>query len=69
VKNTRRLYLPDGSSFDLPLPPGSGQFVENPVSMVTSGATSWPSAPILVPVLGGILLGAVVTWLILRQSR
>lgn len=56
---TTRLYLPGGGSFDLPLP-GSG-----PSFALAREAT--PSCPIVWPILGGLAVGAVITWLVVRN--
>jgi hypothetical protein len=64
--NVTRLVLPDGGSFDLPLPGSSAKLVERGGGVLTSPAEC-PSA--LVPVLIGAVLGAGLTWLVVRASR
>jgi hypothetical protein len=61
---TRRLILPDGGAFDLPMPPGA---TDSPAVVVTSGASACPSA--LVVALGGLVLGGVSVWLLLKLNR
>jgi hypothetical protein len=60
---TRRLYLPDGGSFDLQMP--SGRIVAPMRGVVAS--ESCPS--VLVPVLAGAVLGGLSTWLLLKLIR
>jgi hypothetical protein len=63
--NTRRLYLPGGGSFDLPMPGSVGRFVEGPPLMLSSDP-AWPS---WAPILAGAFLGGAMTWVLLRFSR
>jgi len=62
MDNVRRLQLPDGSTFDLPLPAAAGRFAEttNPVPF-TGSPRMW-----LLPLGIGLAAGALVTWLVLR---
>ena len=61
-----RFVLPDGGSFDLPLPGSTGKLVERGGHVLTS-ASECPS--VLVPVMIGAVLGAGLTWLVVRASR
>lgn len=59
---TRRLYLPDGGAFDLQMP--SGRIAAPIQGVVASG-----SCPMWVPVLAGVALGGLSTWLLLKLIR
>lgn len=59
----RRLFLPGGGAFDLPMPAGARIYVK-PAPVVTSGAEACPS--VLVPVLVGAALGGALTWLLVK---
>lgn len=67
TSGTRRMYLPAGGSFDLPLPGGSGSFVENNTARPLGIASEGSYGPIVLTAAAGLLLGAGVTWLILRN--
>jgi hypothetical protein len=54
---TKRLFLPGGGSFDIPIPGGQ-----------LSGAVV-SSTPVWIPVLGGLLLGGLTIWGISRLIR
>lgn len=63
---TRRLYLPGGGSFDLPLP-STFKAVAAPTFDSVLSSCACPS--VLVPVLGGLLLGGLATWGLLRLTK
>lgn len=63
MSSTRRLYLPDGGSFDLQMPGGR---IAAPVHGVLP-SDSCPS--VWVPVLAGAVLGGLSTWLLLKLIR
>lgn len=68
MTNVRRLKLPGGGSVLLPLPGGPKDVVET--TDAPPVLTSNPACRSeLVPVLGGALLGGVLTWLLLKLSR
>jgi hypothetical protein len=62
--NTTRLFLPDGGSFDLPLPGTGGKLTETRGAVLPSEQCS-----ALVPVLLGALLGGIVTWVFVKLVR
>jgi hypothetical protein len=63
---TRRLLLPGGGSFDLPLPGSSGKFVETTPTL--SGPECSNTAGVVVSAVVGLAVGAGITWLLLRRS-
>lgn len=70
---TRKLRLPDGGTFTIPMHGFQGPFVDNsfgPGAFAGAGATC-PNlaATILIPLSLGLVLGAGVTWLIHANSR
>ena len=58
------MYLPGGGSFDVPLP-GNTTLRDSP--MVISGSTC-PTGTWIPLLVGGLVLGAGATWLILRRK-
>jgi hypothetical protein len=65
MTNTRRLILPGGGTFDLPMPVGTGTY--KGVSGAVVDSAECPS--VLVPVLIGSGLGGLLTWLLVKLSR
>jgi len=59
MRNTRRLYLPDGGSFDLETP---DMRVSGPTQVAGSS-----DIPVVVYVVGGMAVGALLTWLWLKN--
>jgi len=64
-QQTKRLFLPGGGSFDLPMPPGMTENVQPRLF----GAAAEGGRSTVLPILGGAVLGALFTCLFLRISR
>lgn len=64
MASTRKLFLPDGGSFDLPMPDDMTENVQPRLFGASDGTGS-----MVFPVLSGAVLGAFFTWLLVRISR
>lgn len=65
--NSRRLYLPDGSTFDLPMPTSAGRYQERSDTITGSdGSPCFCSRTY--PFLGGLVIGLAITWLLYQIS-
>lgn len=63
----RRLVLPGGGSFDLPLPDTGGTIMERDIGPVRGGFLE--SVPGWAWFVAGAAVGGAVTWLVVRSLR
>ena len=67
--NVRTLKLPDGGTFDIPLPGGNSRFVMRPGSSALAGTPPRLVATILISVGLGLMVGVIATNWYLSRSR
>ena len=63
----RRMVLPGGGSFDLPLPNTGGAIVERDIGPVRGGMLE--GVPGWVWFAAGAVVGGTITWLVVRSLR
>jgi hypothetical protein len=64
---TRKLQLPSGGTYEIPMPGTRGSFVERPATFRAADVCPHLAPTVLLPLAAGLVIGGLVTWLVLHN--